>query len=94
MDKLIDADALWKEFDKAGIFDDENPRDVAQRLVEEAPDAIVRCKDCKYYHLYRYNNTPRGDGYCSIARMTNDGELYINVSDEHYCSYGERRSDG
>ena len=36
--RLIDANALWKEFDMAGLFDEDcNPRHIAQQTVEEAP---------------------------------------------------------
>lgn len=34
---LISRAALWKQFDKAHLFDDGNPRHIAQQLVEEAP---------------------------------------------------------
>ena len=40
---LISRSALWKKFDEAHLFDDGNPRHIAQQIVEEAPavDAVV-----------------------------------------------------
>ena len=103
MRRLIEADALKDTIhmhhyvlrDRFNFLDHGMFTIGIDYAIDEQPtiDAVevVRCKDCKNYHLYQYNNTPRGDGYCSIARITNDGELYINVSDEHYCSYGEAK---
>lgn len=34
---LISRSALWKKFDEAHLFDDGNPRHIAQQIVEEAP---------------------------------------------------------
>ena len=55
------------------------------------------CKTCKHYKpiLYRdiFGYSPRGDGSCDIRRMTQDGELEINVNDDFYCKYYERGDD-
>ena len=52
------------------------------------------CKTCKHYNpiMQRdmFGYSPRGDGYCDIRRMTQDGELEINVNDDFYCKYYER----
>ena len=52
------------------------------------------CKTCKHYKpiMQRdiFGYSPRGDGYCDIRRMTQDGELEINVNDDFYCKYYER----
>lgn len=49
------------------------------------------CKTCKHYKPYRNTwGDTRGDGYCSIKRMTQDGELEINVNDDFYCKYYEK----
>lgn len=61
-------------------------------LLEEAPTVEERpqgeCKSCKYYHPYyaQFTNEPRGDGYCTIARMTFEGMTTINCNDSFYCS--------
>lgn len=44
--------------------------------------AVVRCKDCKHYNT---SSCADGFGWCE---KINRGEM-----DEHYCSYGERRSE-
>ena len=40
--RLIDANALWKVLDEAGLFVSGNPRHIAQQTVEEQPtvDAV------------------------------------------------------
>ena len=40
--RMIDANKLWVAFDEAGLFDNGNPRDIAQQTVEEQPtvDAV------------------------------------------------------
>lgn len=47
---------------------------------------VVRCKDCK--HMVRYSNVYPQDIGC----------LYLNtdycIEPEHFCSHGERRTDG
>ena len=44
MDDLISRSALLAAYDKAH----QGPPGGARKLIENAPDAIVRCKDCKY----------------------------------------------
>lgn len=39
--RLIDANLLWKEFDTAHLFDNGNPRHIAQQTVEEQPTVDV-----------------------------------------------------
>ena len=40
--RLIDANKLWVAFDEGGLFDDGNPRHIAQEIVEKQPtvDAV------------------------------------------------------
>jgi hypothetical protein len=45
--RLIDADALWKEFDTAHLFDNGNPRHIAQRAVEDAPTVDIKTEVAK-----------------------------------------------
>ena len=44
MDDLISRSALLEAYDKAH----QGPPGGARKLIESAPDAIVRCKDCKH----------------------------------------------
>ena len=46
---------------------------------------VVRCKDCIHYI-----SPDRGYPYCSMFSNVGEGE-YFSVSDDHYCSCGERR---
>lgn len=52
--------------------------------IREAPAAdvveVVRCKACEQYNT---SNCYEGFGWCE--------ELNRGVSDNHYCSYGERK---
>ena len=41
MARYIDADLLWKALDMAHLFDEGNPRHIAQQVVEEQPTADV-----------------------------------------------------
>ena len=45
MDDLISREALLDAYDKAH----QCPPGGARKLIEEAQDALVRCKDCKKY---------------------------------------------
>lgn len=57
--------------------------------IEKRPQG--ECKTCKHYKPFRnFWGEARGDGYCSIKRMTQDGELEINVNDDFYCKYYEK----
>lgn len=55
----------------------------------------IRCKDCKYYEAYRgqFYYEKKNYGYCTIARMTSEGELNINVDEDFYCAYAERKKN-
>lgn len=46
-DELISRNALWKKFDEAHLFDDGNPRHIAQQIVEEAPAVDATVFPCK-----------------------------------------------
>lgn len=53
---------------------------------------IVHCKECKHNedgNCVHPKNTPRI--YLGEEGMY---EYYLEVSDEHYCSYGERNRNG
>ena len=64
-------------------------------ILDTAPTAdvveVVRCKDCKYFNY----------GVCACSENITHSydyddyvyDHYIYVSPEHFCSYGERRTD-
>lgn len=89
MSRYIDADA----FERAVMFsDDEDIQDVIYRL-RDFPTAdvvkVVRCKDCKYY---RKNISCVGGLYNGCSEWLNEGNE-IEVREDDYCSFGERRED-
>lgn len=57
-------------------------------LIEHNLEPVVRCKDCRYYHIYWESNghTEKGYGACD---WINDN----SVREDHFCSWGERRKD-
>lgn len=75
-DDLISRSALLAAYDKAH----QGPPGGARKLIEEAPEALVRCKDCRYYHGRNEGcggmgvYPPSGDWFCADGeRMDNDG---------------------
>lgn len=46
--RLIDANKLWVAFDEAGLFDEGNPRHIAQELVERQPTVITLQRRCPF----------------------------------------------
>ena len=88
MGKLIDADALiakcgnWytEEGTEAGFIG------TLKQLLDEQPEAVVRCRDCKYQN--KGSNEVDAWNLCDLRSW-----LYIPISDDFFCSYGERRTD-
>lgn len=59
------------------------------RLEQElaATPAIVRCKDCEHYH-------PRKSVEAGhICGMHSEGETYVEMNPDDFCSYGEKKED-
>ena len=89
MSRLIDADALIKEYDRVHI----GKPGRARKLMEDAPtiDAVevVRCKDCKYHqdtsvpeykHCCMIGQTVKYDAFCSYGKSTTEDENNGNNS--------------
>lgn len=76
MDDLISRSALLAAYDKAH----QGPPGGARKLIENAPDAIVRCKDCKNAVVYDNNEVvcahidSNGNDKHSIDWFCADGE--------------------
>lgn len=88
MSRYIDVDALLKAINK-NTAEAHNER-CAQLLeaILYAPTAdvveVVRCKDCAYYR--------EENGYCMNSHCASSFYGH-RVKEEHYCSYGERRTE-
>lgn len=77
MDDLISRSALLTAYDKAH----QGPPGGARKLIENAPDAIVRCKDCKHRYEYRTGSCPYYTVYGSTA------------PENWFCADGKRKDD-
>ena len=98
MSRVIDADALRKEHCKGCSADiqefcKDDPVCASLMWLNEAPtiDAVpvVRCKECKYYKPGKYF---KDINFCHrLPYYAEKGGL--NVADDDFCSYGERRSE-
>lgn len=77
--RLIDADALFQEFEKSAWNDNNDRDDIAEELLLKSKtiDAVevVRCKDCKKYRTEA----------CAMDEFCN-----TKPDDYDFCSYGER----
>ena len=83
--RLIDADALWMEFIHRMDYCD----DILE-IVEEMPEAVVRCKDCRYWK-------DQAEGVVEVPVCEYDcrnGKIGITqiMGAEDYCSHGERKT--
>lgn len=93
MGKLIDIDEAYKVLTDYYHHRTEIQHKALKEAMERVPtvDAVevVRCKDCRYYHIYWESNghTEKGYGACD---WINDN----SVREDHFCSWGERREDG
>jgi len=90
---LIDADEVYKVLTDYYNHKTEIQHKALKEALSKVPpvDAVevVRCKDCRYYHVYLESNghTEKGYGACD---WINDK----SVREDHFCSWGERREDG
>lgn len=88
MGKLIDADALIFDLKTSFVpqsMDYTNAVGIALRWLREAPEAVVRCKDC--VHWYDEENV--------CLKIYSDGAVHQNCWQKRdpydFCSYGKRR---
>lgn len=100
--RLIDANALLLEIEEelaheSPFFNTEQNKliDCGLRIAagdirhQPTVDAVevVRCKDCKHYHPMKPYPSYNGSvNYCCRSG-------YIKVSDNDFCSYGEKREE-
>ena len=57
---------------------------------------VVRCRDCKYWRAmddgFSFHNRGRTDGECEMLFERHYSERHL-TGGEHFCSYGERKSE-
>lgn len=74
-------------FEMAYTMETETDAAVVLRMIDDAPAAdvapVVRCKDCKH-------SWEDIGGLCCSHRVCID----LNVPDDFYCAYGERKDVG
>ena len=101
--KLIDSDALFRAMENAGWYNNSDRDEVAERLVLDAPEAIVRCKDCIYWRDKLTDNIAQCD-YISASKQYDHYYYsigYTPISYQHivyreaedYCSGGRKRDE-
>ena len=88
--KLIDANKVIKALQLFNDHEHGNEDffcglETAKEIIEQADEAVVRCKDCRYAHM----STDGRVKYCEV--WFPDEAEYLDGDD--YCSYGERRTN-
>lgn len=90
MSRLIDADALFAEFENADWYNNADRDEIAERLVLQAPtiDAVevVRCKECK-------NSIASVDNSLCCRCWYDRLGFWEEVKADDFCSYGEREGE-
>lgn len=98
MGKLIDVDEMRKyiglserceECDRDKVacqYDQVFTRMDFCGWLDDMPEAVVRCKDCRYQ--CKGSNEVDAWNLCTFMTGT-----YIPISDDDFCSYGKRRTD-
>lgn len=93
-DRLISADKIADYVcDKCGAVNcDRNPtycveRDFIVACAKEMPEAVVRCKDCKWW---KEETEYDWDGETELKQqLCTEHEAYFEPND--YCSWGEKK---
>ena len=81
--RLIDADELMKTLMHEGLGYQYN-RVINAPTVDAVP--VTRCKDCKWFS--------KGDnGFDAWECCTFTFGKYINVDENHFCSWAERKEE-
>ena len=90
--KLIDADAIKEKLYEYHTRDTDDliRRDLCRSdldvvlLLDNAPEGIIRCKNCKYYRKLQ----PHYEDWCS-----NEDVGVMDVEPEFFCAKAERRTE-
>ena len=87
---LINKEDLLKKFDTGALLFESDIR----KIIEEEPEAVVRCKDCVNYKEIvmckecQVCSDPFESESCGKCKL--HGRFLVSKA---YCSYGERRTD-
>ena len=91
MSRLIDADALFAEFENVDWYNNADRDEIAERLVLQAPiiDAVsvVRCAECMFSKVYQNDSSGVMGRFCEAFTQVR------MVTDDDFCSYGEKETD-
>jgi len=91
MPRLIDWDKVleWMHRQKE-TTEQWSMRIAIENYVDDMPEAVVRCKDCKYASM-TYDGECK---YCQRWKEKYDGEsVSLYLDGDFYCAFGERRED-
>lgn len=85
--KLIDADKAFEVLSEYYHHRTYIQHDALREALDRVPEAVVRCKDCRYYD--KGKNESEEWSECRYYWYVSD----FDVSPDCFCSRGERRSD-
>ena len=93
MGRLIDADALIESMRfQDGINEDGvvyvRLGDIRKSIAEQ-PEAVVRCRDCKYVERARSKEAARKFGQIYICGR----HVFLSPKPDDYCSWAERKTN-
>ena len=96
--KLIDADKLRHEMYDAAFIQDSDMQKwdggcwirykMFEKTLEKQDEAIVRCKDCKYYEIVQLKKDGTDDRRYKPSYCLN---LSFHPNSKWFCADGERR---
>lgn len=93
MARYIDANLLWKALDIAHLFDEGNPRHIAQQVVEEQPTTdVVEVKHGEWVYWQ-----PDGTNHlwrCSVCDGVIITPMKFVVDHIKYCEHCGAKMDG
>ena len=91
MSRLIDADALFAEFENVDWYNNADRDEIAERLVLQAPTidavSVVRCKECMFSKVYQNDSSGVMGRFCEAFTQVR------MVSDDDFCSYRGREGE-
>lgn len=88
---LIDKAALLNKIATEVHYDSEHSLEMYAKmlsLINDAPDGVVRCKDCRYWDTNGYGAEYDSEGYGWCEEI---GEF--DTKKDWYCGWGERKED-